>query len=173
MKEILLAHALRYPAMEPADAVKLLYQSEFGGGHLIQNETVCLDRLLAEYQSTPQSRDIPLLENIGGGIVRVCLGALDAHGYDIHQLGQDFIRSAAQPRGSLEHFRKKLSLLEELTRAGQIPFSPAALTQYLNAYEAAGYPAVSHSDGYRRSYRPAYRVMDSAFLPSFIKMSRM
>ena len=35
MKEILLEHFHRYPQMQLQDAVKLLYQSEFGGGHMI------------------------------------------------------------------------------------------------------------------------------------------
>ena len=33
MKEILLAHLKQYPQMQLQDVVKLLYQSEFGGGH--------------------------------------------------------------------------------------------------------------------------------------------
>ena len=33
LSHILRNHAARYPAMEPTDAVKLLYQSEFGGSH--------------------------------------------------------------------------------------------------------------------------------------------
>ena len=37
MKTILLTHAARYPLMEPRDAVKLIYQNEFGGGHLIRD----------------------------------------------------------------------------------------------------------------------------------------
>ena len=35
MKEILLAHLKQYPQMQLQDVVKLLYQSEFGGGHMI------------------------------------------------------------------------------------------------------------------------------------------
>ena len=30
-------HGTRYPQMEPRDAVKLAYQSEFAGGHLIRD----------------------------------------------------------------------------------------------------------------------------------------
>ena len=33
--KILRAHAEKYPLMRPQDAVKLVYQNEFGGGHLI------------------------------------------------------------------------------------------------------------------------------------------
>lgn len=160
MKTILLAHARKYPLMEPTDAVKLLYQSEFGGGHLIRDEKTCLRFLQREYEATPQRQDIPLAEEIGGGIARVNLAALDAHGLSVEELGQDFLRSAAQPRGSMELFRGKLELLTALTASGQMPFSLDALQAYLAQYEAAGFPPVSHSDAYRRAYHPAYRVVD-------------
>ena len=36
LRAILIAHAKRYPLIQPTDAVKLIYQNEFGGGHLIR-----------------------------------------------------------------------------------------------------------------------------------------
>ena len=51
LPNILLNHAGRYPLMEPTDAVKLIYQNEFGGGHLIQDVDSCLNYLRREYES--------------------------------------------------------------------------------------------------------------------------
>lgn len=45
LETILRDHASRYPRMEPTDAVKLVYQNEFGGGHLIRNPESCLEAL--------------------------------------------------------------------------------------------------------------------------------
>lgn len=164
MTDILLAHARRYPKMEPRDAVKLLYQSEFGGGHLIRDEEACLAFLRREYAATVQDPNIPLLEDIGNGMVRVNLAALNAHRYSPEALGRDFIRSAAVPRGCRNTFRKQLSLLAALTRSGAMPFSPEDLTAFLQEYEAAGMPPISHSGAYREAYHPAYRVLDRAHL---------
>lgn len=164
MTHILLAHASRYPKMEPRDAVKLLYQSTFGGGHLIRDEAACLNYLLQEYAATPQRRDIPLTEDIGNGFCRVNLAALDAHGYAPEQLCRDFIRSAAIQAGTLDLFRQRLALLSSLTAFGQLPFSPDALSAYLSEYERTGYPAVSHSETYRDTYHPAYRVLHASIL---------
>ncbi len=50
MRDILLEHWSRYPEMEIQDLVKLVYQSEFGGGHLIQDGDESLRRLKAEYE---------------------------------------------------------------------------------------------------------------------------
>jgi len=164
MKSILLDHARRYPKMQPTDAVKLLYQSEFGGGHLIRDEKACLDRLHQEYNSTPQSHNIPLYEDIGDGMVRVNLAALDAAGYSVEELGQVFLRSAAVPRGSLDSFRQKLAMLQALAAEEEIPFSRDALEAYLIEYEKVGFPPVSHSDTYRNAYHPAYRVVEKEFI---------
>ena len=49
LRAILIAHARRYPLMQPRDAVKLIYQNEFGGGHLIRDEEACLNYLRREY----------------------------------------------------------------------------------------------------------------------------
>ena len=157
---VLLDHVRRYPEMEPTDAVKLLYQSEFGGGHLIREETACLERLQEEYRNTPQSRHLPLWEDIGSGMIRVNLGALDAAGLGADQLGRIFLRSAQTTRGSMKGFQKKLDILKALTTEGKLPFSPEELENYLRNYEAAGYPPVSHSEAYRKAYHPAYRVVD-------------
>lgn len=158
---ILQSHAVRYPKMEPTDGVKLLYQSEFGGGHLIRDPDACLAYLQAEWEKTPFDPAAPLCEDIGGGIVRVMLAAL-AHRSQVERLGRDFIRSAACVQGDVGAFENKLAILRKLTAEGCFAFSLAALDEYLAAYREAGYPAVSHSETYRTLYRPAYRVLRKA-----------
>ena len=169
LSEILKMHSKKYPGMQPRDAVKLLYQNEFGGGHLIRDSESCLQYLLREYTSTPQDPSAPILEEIGNGMVRVSLSALDSCGYPPEQLCRDFIRSSALCSGSRESFLEKLRLLSELTAAGQMPFSPEDLQAYLAAYETDGYPMVSHSDSYRKAYSPAYRVLLKGCLPVDLK----
>ena len=165
MKSILLAHAKKYPMMEPTDAVKLLYQSEFGGGHLIRDVNVCLNFLRREYAATTQSTDLPLTEDIGNGFVRVNLAALDHSSFSVELLGEIFLLSAKHPHGSMDSFRDKLALLVKLTQEGTMPFSIDALQNYLVDYEKAGFPPVSHSENYRAAYHPAYRVILQKHLP--------
>ena len=50
MEQILRSHFARYPAMTPQDAVKLLYQSAFGPGHLIADPAYALRRLEEEIE---------------------------------------------------------------------------------------------------------------------------
>ena len=159
LSKILLSHAGRYPLMEPTDAVKLIYQNEFGGGHLIRDVDSCMNYLRREYESVIQSSDAPLSEDIGNGMFRIYLNALDRSGYTVDQLGADFIRSANSRSGSLDSFIAKLEVLCQLTREGRMPFSAEVLDAYLETYRQAGYPMVSHSNTYRNAYAPAYRII--------------
>ena len=157
LEQILRQQAKRYPLMEPTDAVKLIYQNEFGGGHLIQDVQKCLEYLHREYESVEQDETVPLYEYIGNGICRVHLAALEREKLDA--LGQAFIRSAAAHKGTIEGFLQKLSVLSKLAKEGVFAFSAEALEDYLQTYEKQGYPAVSHSEGYRAAYHPAYRIV--------------
>ena len=162
LKAILIAHAKRYPLMQPRDAVKLIYQNEFGGGHLIRDEQACLNYLRWEYADLEKDATTPLYEDIGNGIVRVNLAAVKPE--DLEQLGRDFIRSAAKHKGTLDSFLNKLEVLRMLTTEGVFAFDLDALNTYLSEYKAAGYPAVSHSEQYRQAYKPAYRIIRNAYL---------
>lgn len=157
LEQILREHAKRYPKMQPTDAVKLIYQNEFGGGHLIRDEEAVLNYLRREYASVQKDPSAPLYENIGNGIVRVNLAAVKEE--NLEQLGRDFIRSAAEHKGNLQSFKKKLSVLLELAKRGVFTFGIDDLRTYLAEYETAGCPAVSHSQQYRAAYQPAYRII--------------
>ena len=158
-EEILRIHAQKYPKMQPTDAVKLLYQNEFGGGHLVSNPQKSLEFILAEYGRTPQRKDLPLAEKIGNGILRVSLSALDGYGLSCQTLNDIFVKSSALVAGNISSFKEKLEILKALTEEGVFAFSAQELSEYLCAYERAGFPAVSHSELYRQAYSPAYRIV--------------
>ena len=161
LERILREHAKRYPLMQPTDAVKLIYQNEFGGGHLIRDEEACLNYLRREYADLEKDPTAPLYENIGNGIIRVNLAAVKAE--DLERLGRAFIDSAAKHKGTMDSFLNKLEVLRKLANEGVFNFDTNALNAYLSEYEAAGYPAVSHSPEYRQAYKPAYRIIRKAY----------
>lgn len=163
LRPILLAHGAEHPQMEPRDGAKLVYQSVFGGGHLIRDRAESLARLRAEYEATPQV-DGPLYETIGGGLVRVHLAALDAHGVSPETLNGWFADSAQRVRGTREQLLRGLEELRAVTAEGGFSFGPAELESYLAEYAVQGWPPVSHSETYRRLYRPAYRVVLASYL---------
>lgn len=187
MREILLRHFETYPKMQVTDAVKLLYQSEFGGGHMIANpakslnwiknewaqmcetgETQVSERIIKNSDAVEAGAEVSpcgghdVLEDIGGGICRVSLQAL-ADGLAPETLNQMFVKTADRTIGSVENFEKKLELLRELCAEGKTPFDTEELEQYLANYKAEGYPPVSHSEVYREHYHPSYRVVSTSY----------
>lgn len=163
----LLRHATRYPLMQPQDAVKLLYQSEFGAGHLLDNPEENLSHLRLECQTAAPDDESPLFETIGGGFSRLNLKAAAAKESTVLAIHRIFAAGAAKTCGSMEGFAEKLAMLLRLTEAGRLPFSLSACADYLEQYRKQGMPAVSHSDSYRAAYKPAYRVVPSAYAASF------
>ena len=162
LRTILIAHTKQYPLMQPTDAVKLIYQNEFGGGHLIRDEEACLNYLHREYASAEKNPTAALYEDIGNGIVRVNLAAVKPE--NLEKLGKVFIDSAAKHKGTLDSFLNKLEVLRTLTEEGIFTFDSNALGAYLSEYKAAGYPAVSHSLKYREAYKPSYRIISKEYL---------
>lgn len=157
LRQVLRTHAERYPLMEPQDAVKLIYQNEFGGGHLVDDRERSLERLRAEREGAAPVPEA--VEDIGSGLVRVHLSALEGEALTPEGLNGAFIRSAKLHRGDMTAFLEKLEVLRALCGQGVWRFSPGELEEYLTGYLAAGCPMVSHSEAYRGAYRPAYRVL--------------
>lgn len=165
LERILRLHAGRYPNMEPTDAVKLIYQNEFGGGHLIRDEVQAMEYLRREYAGVKHEPAAERTEPIGNGILRVNLAALEPR--EVEALGEAFLRSAAERRGSMTRFLEKLERLSALTREGIFSFGSRELEDYLERYRQAGCPAVSHSPSYRAHYHPAYRIIAESSKGSF------
>lgn len=159
LAQILQWHVRRYPLMQPIDALKLLYQGEFGGGHLIADPDACLTGLREEYAHTEQEEGSPLLEPLCGDVVRVNLAALAAAGIPVKQVFEAFLTSAQVIQGSQQRLAEKIDLLRRLASGTLLPFSLAALDDKLFSYAAQGFPPCSHSEEYRVAYRPAYRVL--------------
>lgn len=191
IEEILCSHLARYPQMELVDAVKLLFQSEFGGGHMIANPAKSLAWIRQEWANQPagmaperdaagRSEQMPygqtasVLEAIGGGICRLYLSALE-EGFLPETLNQMFVQTADRKIGRRERFEQKLEALVKGCEQGIFPFDPAGVRAYLDAYRAQGYPPVSHSSAYRDAYHPAYRVVAECYAryyPVFLAIDR-
>lgn len=162
--QILFEQAQKYPFMQPCDAVKLIYQNEFGGGHLVKNEEESLLRLKAEYDGSDIHEENPLTEKIGNGFHRLYLNALDSQKLPMECLNKLFIRSSAKQTGNMDSFLTKISYLQQAAKDGCFPFSVQDLDSFLTHYKTDGYPVLSHSDIYKEAYKPAYRVLHQDYV---------
>ena len=176
MRDLFAAHFSRYPGMTPQDAVKLAYQSVRGAGHLISDPAAALDRLAAEAEGSAPIPARSLLEEIGNGRSRLYLNSPAFSDYSVQSVGFLFMEGAAAPSGQEDDLAPLFTLLRDMAHAGETPFSSQKLEAYLTQYQAAGCPAVSHSESYRAAYSPAYRVMENRllrFLPLLQAIDRL
>ena len=155
--EVLRFHAGRYPDMRPCDAVKLLYQNEFGSGHMLPDEPVCVRRISTERHGLP-SGGYPS-EPVGNGLARLYLQEANRLCLSSRSVGRMFRAASLRESGSRTAFVEKLWILRRMTEEGQLPFAKEELDEYLRGYIADGCPAVSHSETYRERYAPAYRLI--------------
>src|SRR5690606_24132834 len=112
LERILTEHYRRYPRMQVQDAVKLIYQNEFGGGHLVSDREGSLARLRDEYASVT-GRDselsvgkgdhaaVPLFEDIGNGLCRINLAGLGRYPVSLETVNNFFIHTANTHRGGI------------------------------------------------------------------------
>lgn len=164
--------------MEVQDMVKLIYQSQFGGGHLIRDPLESLERLRTEYEARGWEDDGAeewrYVEPAGGGMCRIKLAALDL-GLTAETQNRMFVRSAEEVKGSAEGMKAGLAELLEMC-GGEISLDRKRAGDYIREYERQGCPAVSHSEAYRKAYHPAYRIVNAMygrFLPLFVRIDRL
>lgn len=163
LSEILRAHSVRYPLMTPCDAVKLVYQNEFGGGHLVENEKASLSYLLSEYDSARFRKNAPVSEDIGGGYARLHLHPSQIpYAECVNRVFVTPLRAARTAR--LRPLSGSLTSYRPVQPRGIFAFGADELADYLVAYRAAGYPPISHSEVYRAAYLPAYGVIDARYV---------
>ena len=161
--QILRVHAKKYPLMQPRDVIKLVYQNEFGGGHLIRDERECFLRIRDEL-SQLQPQELPFYEEIGNGMVRVNLASLERNGMTPGELCEIFICSSREHRGNADAFCVKLAEADRAAETLGLSFPVRAWRDELSAYRAKGCPMISHSEIFRDTYHPAYRVVEKRLL---------
>jgi len=154
LSRLLREHLKSHPAAQLRDAVKFIYQNEFGGGHLITDPAAAFARLEAELAACAPS-DEPLWEPLGNGLARLNLYPA-AKRLSAATIFKMFEYSSRKHFGSAESFEKKLSLLDGVDDGG-----------FLAQYRDEGCPSLSHSEEYRSAHVPHYRVISEVFVRFF------
>ncbi|HHW01092.1 MAG TPA: hypothetical protein GXX36_16275 [Clostridiaceae bacterium] len=172
IKALLVRHYNLYPRIQIQDAVKLIYQNEFAGGHFIENEEETLRKLQTEWryleQIAPDRKTTgDVFEDIGNNLCRLHLAALKHYSISLSTINRLFINTANSVRGSIKGFEEKLDELRQCCKEGQLPFSLEELEACLSSYKEKGYPPISHSEVYRKAYFPAYRIVRSEYCDFF------
>ena len=147
-RAFLLAHAAAYPALTLTDLFKALYQSAFGCEHLVADPSAAEAYIAAEAEGArPCGRKS--VEPLDGPYVRVHLDVLKK-GLSARTLARLFALSAEHRDGAQAEFEKKLAVLTEMIRQGELPFDANEADRAISAWRAAGFPPCHHSEACRK-----------------------
>lgn len=172
-RENLIKHYREYPKLQITDIFKYLYQSSFGCGHMAASEEGSIKYVSGEYSAMTKS-EMPLTEELDGAYARVSLMWID-NGLSSKTLGKLFYRSVKEEPNGKSVLCSKLEMARELINEGKLPFSIGEFEKQLFEWERNGYPAVHHSEEFRKAYSPAYRVISKEyvkFLPMFARIDK-
>ncbi|MEA5001931.1 MAG: hypothetical protein VB081_00315 [Christensenella sp.] len=160
-EEIVGRHRSAYEKMTLQDAVKLVYQNEFGAEHLLADEAAAHDMLAHEYDEIGGHRCEAMFEPIGNGLCRMHMNAAGFDQTDLFLLEKLFFRTAGKKRGS------RAALLRKLKRLGLFRFygmhKGADAVSELADYVRTGVPSIRHSREFREAYQPHYRVVEQKY----------
>lgn len=154
MQKVWMEHLRRYPRMEAVDMLKLIFQAYLGCGHLLADEDTVTARIVAEEATLSPAPEEPLTEALGPFYVRVNLRSAMARGIQPVWIARMMALSCqaapAYTRQDVADYAMQLSASlpcgEKLRQAARhLVDDPAWIP--------------SHSDAYRASYAPHYRVI--------------
>ncbi len=152
------------------DVYKLIYQGVFGVAHILKKPDFAKQYLAKEMESIEETNNEPLIENISvsGELVRINLRPFKKSGGSVEKLFKIMTRSAEETKGDLEKFLYRWGEFKQAVIQGKLKFNIQELEKFDKKVKAENYPAVHHSQLYRETNRPAYRVVKkSIFLEYF------
>ncbi len=173
-KALLIDYCKRYPKLQIQDIFKFLYQSSFGCEHLVSSLDSVKEYIFNEYTASDFYNEDEI-EQLDGDYVRLPLTYIDK-GLSINTFSKLFVASSKKEINGLESLQQKLDLTEELILNNLIPFSKEDFIKAKAEWQIKGYPAIHHSETYRKNYNPSYRVISKEFvkfLPLFITIDTM
>ena len=132
LAQLLQEHFRNHPGMELRDAIKFLYQSSMGGGHLIADPRGALARLEEEWARTEGAPALSPTEPLGGGLCRLSLAACKGLGLAPSTVFALFLRGTEEFSRQPERLDRSLELLYRL------PFPPKEIEAAIRQYRAAG-----------------------------------
>ena len=145
-------------SMQNADAIKLCYQATFGAEHLLSN----LDRAKAYFETefeAKESTSESLYEHISADFCRVNFGAWKREGRNPDTLFNVFVKSAQSINQTQNDFLLRIEIAERVMIEKIEGFNLIEWQKFLEEYKKAGMPPIHHSEIYRKTEKPSYRIV--------------
>ncbi len=149
--------------MEIQDYIKLIYQNEFGGGHMISDASKSLKMIIDEKKNITK-KEKELYIDIGNRYVRLNIANFKGSNEELNNI---FIKSNSKKKGNIKSFKRKIQTLRNLTMNNMFMFNIKELDIYLTRYIKKNYPIVSHSKTYKEAYDPHYRIVLKKYIKKY------
>lgn len=148
--------------IEIQDVFKYMYQSCFGCEHLSTDYFSALERMRREMEFADYD-ELPEIELLDGDFCRVHLKILKK-GLSPETLCRLFLLSSEKQIDGMSRLEREVDNLISYANEGKIPFSEKEIYEKVKEWRNKGFPPVHHSEKYRETYHPAYRVIKKDFL---------
>jgi hypothetical protein len=150
-----------HPSAEIGDLYKLLYQGNFGVGHIIRSREAALSYLEEELRGLEPASAEPLLRpcNQDASMLRVNLRPFLRDSLSTNLLVDAMLLTVRVLRPDSAVFLRSWREIGALIERGSLPFGSDRFRVFTDSLRREGYPAVHHSAAYTAAYRPAYRVV--------------
>ena len=167
-RELLINHYMSYPKLQIQDIFKFLYQGSFGCEHLLSSEDVALEYILCEMKGITDTHRWKV-DALDGEYSRVHLSSLGG-GMTPEILAKYFCLSAKTVPDGKEELIRKLTVTRDLIKEGYLPLSLCDFDEQHAKWKEAGYPAIHHSEAFRKAYNPSYRVISNEYVSILYKL---
>ena len=164
---LLLQHLSWYPLMEPRDVYKLLYQGVMGSEHLLTSSVEYIWNLRSEFERLQPDINQRLLEPVRPDetLFRLNLRAFKTRQMKIDKLFSPLIETTRVPNGSRNEVEAVWAGFTQWCLQGHVcRFEIKKIYQFSLWLFEMEFPAVHHSEIYRREYQPAYRLISNEFI---------
>ncbi|UCD37558.1 MAG: hypothetical protein JSW54_12120 [Fidelibacterota bacterium] len=161
-RKILIVQSTRYPRWEVQDLYKFVHQAAMGSGHAVSDTDMARAWLTREMASLEDlASPEPIIDTLSpdGLLARIHLRPFLKAGGSPDTLLTAFVQTANEFRGDPETLRRYWALAEKMAERRDLSFPPDELAAFFTEMESQGFPAVHHSEVYRNTYLPAYRVV--------------
>ena len=158
---VLMDHYKRYPLLKIQDIYKLIYQAAMGPEHLIPDKDAAHKKLCAELENITEFYAQPLFENIDPTeqLVRVNLNSFKQGQGDPEKLFEAFYQTSITFLPKVDLIKIYIQQAIHLSENKIWPFEIDVIKSFFHLKGSQNFPAVHHSDIYRKTYCPAYRLV--------------
>ncbi len=165
--KLLRQHLSWYPLMEPRDIYKLLYQGVMGSEHLLTSSEEYIWHLRSEFERLQPDVNQRLLEAVRPDLTlfRLNLRAFKTRQVKIDLLFSSLIETAQAINGSKNEIQAVWAGFTQWCLQGRVGrFEIKKIHQFSLWLFEREFPAVHHSEIYRREYQPTYRLIYNKFI---------